>query len=62
MLDIPEFQRALVKYLPHVDANYVTLVQSSTILSSKYTLCVSLNHIDRLVTKGSLRQYMGHER
>ena len=51
---LPAFVHALQEYLPTVDSRYKSLVRDGSIIAGKYTLGVSLNHIDRLCVKGSI--------
>ena len=49
--DLPLFADNLAKWLPTVDARYITLVKGRYAISGRYVISVSLNHIDRLVSK-----------
>ena len=49
--DAPKFAVGLQKWLPTVDASYSTLVSGRFALNGRYTICVSLNHIDRMMAK-----------
>ena len=49
--DLPLFADNLAKWLPTIDARYITLVKGRFAISGRYVISVSLNHIDRLVSK-----------
>ena len=49
--EVPPFADNLAKWLPTVDSRYTTLVKGRYVLSGRYVIAVSLNHIDRLVAK-----------
>ena len=47
---LPLFVSDLIKWLKRKDRRYERLVRSGTILSGRYTIYLSLNHIDRIAT------------
>ena len=51
---LPVFLPDLHKELPEADPRFLTLVKKRQITTGRYTCCVSLNHIDRLMTKSFL--------
>ena len=54
---LPQFLTDLIKWLTKKDRRYARLVRNGTVLSGRYTIYLSLNHIDRVstasVTEGS---------
>ena len=50
--ELPGFASdALYKWLAKQDTRYVTFVRYGYVISGKYTICASLNHIDRICDK-----------
>ncbi|MDC0525649.1 hypothetical protein OAO87_01525 [bacterium] len=47
---LPTFHHDLLRYLPKKDRRFKSLVRNSTMISGRYTVYLSLNHIDRVAT------------
>ena len=47
---LPSFHHELLRYLPKKDRRFKSLVRNGTMTSGRYTVYLSLNHIDRVAT------------
>ena len=59
-LTLPAYALALLRWLPSQDMRYQTLIESYTVLDKTKVLCMSQNHIDRILngvlSKGTFKE------